>query len=378
MSELDVIGTLRKTDKCSSYSWAWDYLRNYEELFARWRQSDINLIEIGVTGGASLQTWHDFFEKATLVGIDIKPECARFARDRMAIRIGSQDDPKFLSSVAAEFPPTIVIDDGSHLAHHMIAAFEVLFPLLLPGGLYVFEDMSFHFEDGGGQWLGFRKHQGLSATPMYDYLSPFIRARAANLDSPKNSQGFMRYAFEHIDAVTVYGGIVAFRKRAPRDFELDVALFERELQQRENYIIKAERYAHYLCKHDIHRDRAENLLREVLKANPRNGTALVDMMVVLARSGNFAEAAQAAAAFIGIDPGSPHAWQTLTETHRKLRRPDLELQVLRHLAELLPDFGAVYRRLAVLYEDDCDFEAASESARKAASLARFGNARNSA
>jgi hypothetical protein len=36
----------------------------------------------------------------------------------------------------------------------MVASFEGLFPCLAPGGLYVFEDLSFHLEEGVGQWLG--------------------------------------------------------------------------------------------------------------------------------------------------------------------------------------------------------------------------------
>jgi hypothetical protein len=29
----------------------------------------------------------------------------------------------------------------------MIASFEVLFPMLAPGGVYVFEDLAIHFDD---------------------------------------------------------------------------------------------------------------------------------------------------------------------------------------------------------------------------------------
>lgn len=135
MSELDVLGALNGTDKSSSVSFAWDYLRHYEELFGRWRHSEINVIEIGVLDGSSLRMWLQFFDLAKIIGIDIEPECRKFAQGRAVIKIGSQEDPGFLHGVAAEYPPTIVIDDGSHLAHHMIASFEALFPSLLPGGV---------------------------------------------------------------------------------------------------------------------------------------------------------------------------------------------------------------------------------------------------
>jgi cephalosporin hydroxylase len=34
----------------------------------------------------------------------------------------------------------LIVDDGSHRSEHVIASFEVLFPLLARGGLYVIED----------------------------------------------------------------------------------------------------------------------------------------------------------------------------------------------------------------------------------------------
>jgi hypothetical protein len=56
MSELDVIGVMEGTDKSSVVGLACDYLRHYDELFQKWRRDDINIIEIGVLGGASLRT----------------------------------------------------------------------------------------------------------------------------------------------------------------------------------------------------------------------------------------------------------------------------------------------------------------------------------
>ena len=46
-------GALAGTDKSSSVSWCWDYLRHYEELFRPFRDQPINLLEIGVASGAS-------------------------------------------------------------------------------------------------------------------------------------------------------------------------------------------------------------------------------------------------------------------------------------------------------------------------------------
>jgi hypothetical protein len=58
-----------------------------------------------------------------------------------------------LRSVVAEMGGVdIVLDDGSHVARHQRASFEVLFPLLEVGGLYVVEDLhtAYWAKFGGG------------------------------------------------------------------------------------------------------------------------------------------------------------------------------------------------------------------------------------
>src|SRR5690348_13493597 len=136
---LDELGILCGTDKSSLRK---AYLSHYERLFAPLRDTAFNLIEIGAYNGVSLRTWAEYFPRAFIVGIDIEPNAAKLAEDRIAVRIGSQADAQFLTGVAAEFPPLIVVDDGSHQADHQIASFACLFPKLRPGGCYVCEDLT--------------------------------------------------------------------------------------------------------------------------------------------------------------------------------------------------------------------------------------------
>lgn len=50
--------------------------------------------------------------------------------------------------VVSAHPPTIVIDDVSHQAAHIVYTFERLFPALLEGGVYIAEDL-----DRFGLWM---------------------------------------------------------------------------------------------------------------------------------------------------------------------------------------------------------------------------------
>ncbi len=135
---LDTLGVIHATDKSSL---RWDYLRHYEEIFRDWRDMEFNLIEIGVGGGNSLHMWRRFFSRATVVGIDIVETARRCGGERIEIEIGSQADEVFLNALCDKYPPSIVIDDGSHQADHIMASFQLLFPRLASGGWYVVEDL---------------------------------------------------------------------------------------------------------------------------------------------------------------------------------------------------------------------------------------------
>lgn len=136
------------------------YLERYDQFFARFKDTPVRMMEIGVFEGGSLQLWRKFLgPKATIYGIDIDPACASKVDAPNQVRIGSQDDPDFLRSVVEEMGGVdLVLDDGSHKGSHIIASFRALFPLLSHGGLYVIEDMHADYSE----FPGSRRNQSLS------------------------------------------------------------------------------------------------------------------------------------------------------------------------------------------------------------------------
>lgn len=119
------------------------YLEIYEAHFAQYRDTPVRLLEIGVFKGGSLELWREYLgANATIFGIDINRYCAGYVTEPNQVRIGSQDNADFLKKVVLEMgAPDIVLDDGSHVAEHQRKSFDVLFPLLKPGGLYIMEDL---------------------------------------------------------------------------------------------------------------------------------------------------------------------------------------------------------------------------------------------
>jgi demethylmacrocin O-methyltransferase len=124
------------------------YTPHYERHFAHLRDREMLVIELGIggyaednEGGASLRMWKWFFARAQVVGVDIQDK-SFVDEHRITSYRGSQTNRELMRRIVRRFgEPTIVIDDGSHRSSHVIKSFEVLFPMLADGGLYVIEDL---------------------------------------------------------------------------------------------------------------------------------------------------------------------------------------------------------------------------------------------
>ena len=130
------------------------YFEIYDRHLNKFRNKEINILEIGVMHGGSLQMWKDYFgSKAKIYGIDINPECKKFEEQNINIFIGSQSDRSFLKEIKRQIPPVdILIDDGGHTMEQQITSFEELFEHMTSNGVYLCEDLhtSYWEEFGGG------------------------------------------------------------------------------------------------------------------------------------------------------------------------------------------------------------------------------------
>ncbi len=150
---MTLFGEFLRNDHRRMHKW-YQYFPAYEAHFARFRNRHVTLFEIGVGEGGALDLWRGYLGPfATLVGLDVYPRCRQLEGEQIHIRIGSQTDLGFLAAVVAEFgAPDIVIDDGSHLQHHINATFDFLYPKVAKNGVYLVEDLHAAYwpNHGGG------------------------------------------------------------------------------------------------------------------------------------------------------------------------------------------------------------------------------------
>lgn len=184
----------------------WDhYFEIYETYFKKYRNTEVVVLEIGVSDGGSLQMWKNYFgNKAKIYGIDINPKCKQLEEENIEIFIGSQSDRNFLKDVKTKIPKIdILIDDGGHTMKQQITAFEELFDFIKSDGIYLCEDThtSYWLKFGGGY-----KRRGTFIQYSKNFID-YIHAYHSEQESYKVN------AFtKSVNAVHFYDSIVIIEK----------------------------------------------------------------------------------------------------------------------------------------------------------------------
>lgn len=136
--KLDEIALKYGTDKSSEVH---NYTPRYENYFEPLRNQKLKILEIGIQNGYSLKMWKEYFANSEIYGLDIV-DCSRFNEDRITTIKCDQTNVAKLDEINQNYGPfDIIIDDGSHVSHHMKTTFNHMFPLLKLGGIYVLEDL---------------------------------------------------------------------------------------------------------------------------------------------------------------------------------------------------------------------------------------------
>jgi tetratricopeptide (TPR) repeat protein len=287
---LDHIGLLEGTDKTSLAN---DYLRHYERILLDLRNKPFQLLEIGVAAGASLRTWEKFLPQATIVGVDINDASLAYAGGRVAIEIGSQADPLFLSALAAKYQPSVIIDDGSHQSAHVFITLQHLFPCLVPGGVYIVEDLQLH------HGANTQKFHGQGGTTPTEYLAGIARRLASDHVDPECTEAD-RHFVASIDRIEFMPRAIAIYKRAIDHTRENLDdLFERATLA--DHALTWFHLSWVLIQHDD-LARAELAVRRALLQVPNHPAYWPRLADILTRQGKLTQAVDALREAIRLNP----------------------------------------------------------------------------
>jgi len=138
----------------------------YDQYFADLVDQPVTLLELGVYTGESLKVFASFFERGTLIGVDVEDRHVDLSDYPNALfTLGDQRSAEQLDTICAAHAPgglDIVIDDASHYGAWSWRSYEILFPHLKRGGLYIVEDWATGYWD---DWLDGSRYQEFPAVP---------------------------------------------------------------------------------------------------------------------------------------------------------------------------------------------------------------------
>lgn len=115
----------------------------YSNLFEKIRNKATQVLEIGVDFGGSILLFRDYFENATITGVDINRCEAIENRERVKSIVSDAYSKEFVNQLQDNFYD-LIIDDGPHTLPSMMFFAEHYTPKLKDDGILIIEDIPSH------------------------------------------------------------------------------------------------------------------------------------------------------------------------------------------------------------------------------------------
>jgi hypothetical protein len=184
------------------YSIKWsNYFDIYEDLFKKFINKKIKIVEIGIGDGGSLFMWKNFFgQKAKIIGIEQNPNAKKLEKHGFQIFIGDQSNPNFWKNFFKKVGKIdILIDDGGHTNLQQITTLMESIQNINDGGMIVVEDTHTSFMKD----KGFKNPSNYSFINFTTSLIENIHRRNPMLKKNMNYFSKKIYSLEFYDSITV-------------------------------------------------------------------------------------------------------------------------------------------------------------------------------
>ena len=132
------------TDKGSVHS----YIPVYEKLLQQYRQTALNVLEIGLFNGHSMIMWKSYFVNAKVYGIDCSEtphggmaDLRRMIKAGWDIHIFDAENKEDVAKRFSGVKFDVIIDDAGHHIEQQLNLFSIWKDYLVDDGLYIIEDI---------------------------------------------------------------------------------------------------------------------------------------------------------------------------------------------------------------------------------------------
>lgn len=210
----------------SSDKWE-PYFEIYEKHLSQFKNKNIQLVEVGVQKGGSLEMWSNYMgPQSKITGIDIDPACAELKYDNSNINvvIGDQGNKSFWDEMDSLIRNAdIFIDDGGHSMQQQIVTFESVFPKMKTGSIFICEDCHTSYMPYSGGGLN-------NPASFLEYAKDFVDVLHYDwIPNPTTNLSRKKELAQDLTGLFFYDSVVVFEKLgkrrmqrvAPEKFNLD-------------------------------------------------------------------------------------------------------------------------------------------------------------
>jgi len=187
------------------------YFEIYDELFSKYRNQQVTLIDVGVMHGGSLLMWKKWLgDKARIIGIDLNPAALEMEKYGFEIYIGDQGDKKFWDLTLPKIGQfDILIDDGGHKSIQQIQTLISAVDFLQKDAIILIEDTHASFLKGFSAHgvFSFHEYSKEATNLLAAKASKFFEGRFIDINKNLSKQ------FENIHKISFYTSAIGFDVR---------------------------------------------------------------------------------------------------------------------------------------------------------------------
>ena len=179
---------------------AHNYSLFYEKYLQKFKNKDLNFLEIGSHEGKGLASFYYYFPFAKFIGANINPFQMKFKSNRIEEVYIDVSSEKILNNFSNYLDENldIIIDDASHNLKDIIISFSVLFKKLNRGGTYVIEDLD--------QFKAFKELNPYGSKELTPMQILYKIKEKKNFKSSFIREEDKKYLFENIENINIEKG----------------------------------------------------------------------------------------------------------------------------------------------------------------------------
>ena len=231
---------------------------------------------------------------------------------------------------------------------------------MLPGGLYIIEDIAFHYGHSADD------AKGCSDISIPDYL---LRI-ASNCLARRQEQdwGSARYSYDNIDSISFIRSAAIFKKKDDFDVAAAVSSGKEYLQVTGETAEKQARLAAFILRHGGPLVEAEFAAERALELGGNQPGAFVSLAEIRDRQGRLDDAANTLRTACELHPNNGGIWRRRGHLENRRRRFSEAAAAFECAVALRPKDPGIHHELSNAYEEDGQLDKALTSARQCLAL----------